>query len=103
MIRRLFWFAAGLTTGVWATVRVGNAARRMTPAGLAAEAAGRAVRLGGRARRFALEVRAGMAEPAPGDRSGPRGERPRLTQLPGQRPTAAPRRHPQRHDQKEGY
>ena len=62
MFRRLFWFAAGITTGVWATVKVGRAARRLTPDGLAATAADRAAELGGRARQFAIDVRTGMTE-----------------------------------------
>ncbi len=62
MFRRLFWFAAGIAAGTWATTKVHRAARRLTPDSLAAAAADRAVELGGRARRFALEVRAGMTE-----------------------------------------
>lgn len=62
MFRRLFWFAAGASTGVWATLRVNRAVRRLTPEGLAATAADRATELGARARRFALDVRTGMTE-----------------------------------------
>jgi hypothetical protein len=105
MFRRLFWFAAGLTTGVWATVKVGRAARRLTPGGLAAGAAGRAVELGGRARQFASDVRTGMTEREAelDDALGLRADRPHPSapQLPGQRPEIAPGRHP--HKQKEGH
>jgi Family of unknown function (DUF6167) len=104
MFRRLFWFAAGITTGVWATMKVGKAARRLTPDGLAATAADRAHELGGRARRFADDVRLGMNEreaelgqalgldDAPSDRR---------SQLPGPRPAIASKRHP--NEQKEGH
>ena len=60
MSRRLFWFAAGISTGVWATMRVNRAARRLTPESLAATAAHHAIELGGRARQFANDVRDGM-------------------------------------------
>jgi hypothetical protein len=60
MFRRLFWFAAGTTAGVWATMKVNRAARRLTPQSLAATAADRAVELGDRARQFAHDVRDGM-------------------------------------------
>ncbi len=104
MFRRLFWFAAGITTGVWATVKVGRAARRLTPEGLAATAADRALEMGGRARRFADDVRAGMTEreaelgEALGLDAAP--EQPR-TGLPGPRQQIASRRNP--HEKKEGH
>ncbi|MCQ4082773.1 DUF6167 family protein [Streptomyces sp. RB6PN25] len=60
MFRRLFWFAAGITAGVWATMKVNRAARRLTPDSLAATAADRAIEIGGRARQFAHDVREGM-------------------------------------------
>ncbi len=105
MFRRLFWFAAGITTGVWATMKVGRAARRLTPESLAGQAADRAVRLGGRARQFALDVRTGMTEREAelGQALGLDAEpsRPRHPQLPGQRPEIARGRHP--HQQKEGH
>jgi len=56
MFRRLFWFAAGIAVGGWATMKVSQAARRLTPQSLAATAADRAVELGGRARQFAHDV-----------------------------------------------
>ena len=62
MFRRLFWFATGIFTGVWATTKVNRAISRLTPDSLAATAADRALELGGRARRFAHDVRAGMTQ-----------------------------------------
>ncbi len=106
MFRRLFWFAAGLSTGIWATVKVNRAARRLTPDSLAATAADRAAELGARARRFALEVRDGMTE-----REAELGEALGIepaehpVQLPsGQRQIAAPRRpYRQTYTRKEGH
>jgi len=103
MFRRLFWFAAGISTGVWATVKVGRAARRLAPDSLALTAADRAVELGGRARRFADDVRSGMTqrEAELGQVLGledPRAE-PR-PELPGRRPQTVNRRGA--HQQKEG-
>ncbi|MDI5964683.1 DUF6167 family protein [Streptomyces sp. SL13] len=106
MFRRLFWFAAGASTGVWATVKVNRAVRRLTPGGLAATAADRATELGARARRFALDVRTGMTE-----REAELGEALGIepaagpAQLPGQRPQIAVTRHPhnQSYNQKEGH
>jgi len=62
MFRRLFWFLTGAATGVWATVRVGRAVRRLSPDGLAATAADRALETGARLRLFARDVRAGMVQ-----------------------------------------
>jgi Family of unknown function (DUF6167) len=62
MFRRLFWFLTGAATGVWATVRVERAVRRLSPESLAATAANRALRTGARLRLFARDVRAGMAQ-----------------------------------------
>jgi hypothetical protein len=62
MIRRLFWFLAGATAGVWTTVKVERAVRRLGPDSLAANAADRALEAGARARLFARDVRAGMAQ-----------------------------------------
>src|SRR5882757_8669978 len=62
MLRRSFWFVAGAATGVWATVKVNRAVRRLSPESLAATAADRAVETGARLRLFARDVRAGMAQ-----------------------------------------
>jgi hypothetical protein len=62
MFRRLFWFFTGATTGVWATVKVNRALRRLSPDSLAATAADRALETGARLRLFAQDVRAGMAQ-----------------------------------------
>jgi uncharacterized protein DUF6167 len=62
MFRRLFWFFTGATTGVWATVKVNRALRRLHPDSLAATAADRALETGARLRLFAQDVRAGMAQ-----------------------------------------
>lgn len=61
MFRRLFWFFTGAATGVWATVKVNRALRRLSPDSLAATAADRALETGARVRLFAQDVRAGMA------------------------------------------
>jgi Family of unknown function (DUF6167) len=60
MPRRLFWFAAGIAAGGWATMKMNQVARRLTPHGLAATTADRAVELGSRARQFAYDVGEGM-------------------------------------------
>jgi Family of unknown function (DUF6167) len=104
MFRRLFWFAAGITTGVWATMKVGRAARRLTPESLAATAADRALELGGRARRFADDVRTGMSEREAelGQAFGLDAEQsPQHAQLPGRRPQIASA--PHSHEKKEGH
>jgi hypothetical protein len=62
MLRRSFWFLTGTATGVWATVKVGRAVRRLSPESLAATAADRALETGARLRLFAQDVRAGMAQ-----------------------------------------
>ena len=62
MFRRSFWFVTGAATGVWATVKVNRAVRRLSPEGLAATAADRALETGARLRLFARDVRAGMAQ-----------------------------------------
>ncbi|MBY8879884.1 DUF6167 family protein [Actinacidiphila acidipaludis] len=62
MFRRMFWFLTGAVTGVWATVKVNRAVRRLSPDSLAATAADRALETGARLRLFARDVRAGMAQ-----------------------------------------
>jgi hypothetical protein len=81
MFRRSFWFVTGATTGVWATVKVNRALRRLSPESLAATAADRALETGARLRLFARDVRAGMAqrEGELHDALGPRGAADGLT------------------------
>ncbi|MFR9727224.1 DUF6167 family protein [Streptomyces sp. MS19] len=62
MIRRAFWFTTGAAAGVWATTKVQRTLRGLAPESLAVRAAGRAAAAGRRARGFALDVRAGMAQ-----------------------------------------
>ncbi|GGO82364.1 DUF6167 family protein [Wenjunlia tyrosinilytica] len=62
MFRRLFWLVAGIAIGTWGTTKVNRAARKLTPEGIAETAVGRAADLGGQVRRFAQDVRTGMAE-----------------------------------------
>ncbi|MDF3288885.1 MULTISPECIES: DUF6167 family protein [Streptomyces] len=108
MFRRLFWFVTGITAGVWATNKVHRAARRLTPEGLAATAADRAIELGGRARRFAKDVRAGMSE-RESQLNNLLGLDAPHAELPGQRPEIAYQadaRTPQTrplYEQKEGH
>ncbi|GAA3730388.1 hypothetical protein [Streptomyces tremellae] len=60
MFRRTFWFTAGAAAGVWATTKVNQKIRQLTPESLAAQAANRAVEAGHRLKGFALDVRTGM-------------------------------------------
>lgn len=62
MFRRAFWFTTGVAAGVWATNKVNRKLRALAPESLAAQAADKAVETGHRLRRFALDVRAGMAD-----------------------------------------
>ncbi|MEU3710040.1 DUF6167 family protein [Streptomyces catenulae] len=62
MFRRAFWFTTGAAAGVWATTKVNRKLRRLQPDSLAAQAAEKAVETGHRLRRFALDVRTGMAD-----------------------------------------
>ncbi|MDJ0345270.1 DUF6167 family protein [Streptomyces sp. H10-C2] len=62
MFRRMFWFFTGAAAGVWATTKVNRAVRRLSPEGLAATAADKALETGARLRLFAQDVRAGMTE-----------------------------------------
>jgi hypothetical protein len=98
MFRRTFWFAAGAAAGVWATTKVNNKLRELTPESLAAQAANRAVEAGHRLRDFALDVRSGMVQ-----REAELGEAlgtsaPPGPQLPAQRPRPALGRTPAAHD-----
>ncbi|MCC9305689.1 DUF6167 family protein [Kitasatospora sp. RB6PN24] len=62
MVRRIFWMAVGAGTAVWAMNKANEAAQRLTPDSLSGTAARGALQLGDAARRFARDVRAGMAE-----------------------------------------
>ncbi|MER5745498.1 hypothetical protein ACFV97_09365 [Streptomyces sp. NPDC059913] len=60
MFRRTFWFAAGAAAGVWATAKVNQKLKQLTPESLAAQAADRAIETGHRLKDFALDVRESM-------------------------------------------
>ncbi|RFU84254.1 hypothetical protein DY218_23870 [Streptomyces triticagri] len=62
MFRRTFWFTAGAAAGVWATTKVNQKLKKLTPESLAAQAANKAIDAGHRLKDFALDVRDGMAE-----------------------------------------
>ncbi|MEW1697071.1 DUF6167 family protein [Streptomyces sp. NPDC093249] len=62
MFRRTFWFTAGAAAGVWATTKVNQKLKQLTPESLAAQAANKAVETGHRLKDFALDVRAGMVQ-----------------------------------------
>ncbi|WP_327065704.1 DUF6167 family protein [Kitasatospora sp. NBC_01302] len=62
MVRRIFWMTVGAGAAVWAMNKANEATRRLTPDSLSGAAARSALHLGDTAKRFALEVRAGMAE-----------------------------------------
>jgi len=62
MFRRTFWFTAGAAAGVWATIKVNRKLKQLTPEGLAAQAANKAVDAGHRLKDFALDVRSGMVQ-----------------------------------------
>ncbi|MEV6105462.1 DUF6167 family protein [Streptomyces sp. NPDC051940] len=98
MFRRTFWFTAGAVTGVWATTKAQRFVRGLTPESLAATAANRAIGAGRRAKLFADDVRAAMAEREAQltDALG-LDQQPRHTELPGQRAKALPAsKHPRR-------
>jgi hypothetical protein len=65
-VKRLFWITVGAGVGLYAQHRVVKLARKLTPQNLAVQAVTSAAKTGGdvtgRARTFAEEVRAGMAE-----------------------------------------
>jgi hypothetical protein len=69
-VKRLFWITVGAGAGIYAQRRVVKLARKLTPQNLAVQAVTNARRgatktggeVTGRARTFAEEVRAGMAE-----------------------------------------
>ncbi|MEV4558079.1 DUF6167 family protein [Kitasatospora sp. NPDC049285] len=62
MVRRIFWMAVGAGATVWAMNKANEAVHRLTPDSLSGTAARGALRLGDTAKRFARDVRAGMAE-----------------------------------------
>ncbi|MFG2822741.1 DUF6167 family protein [Kitasatospora sp. NPDC048365] len=62
MVRRIFWMAVGAGATVWAMNKANEAVHRLTPDSLSGTAARGALHLGDAAKRFAADVRAGMAE-----------------------------------------
>lgn len=62
MVRRIFWMAVGAGATVWAMNKANEAVRGLTPDSLSGTAARGALHLGDAAKRFAGDVRAGMAE-----------------------------------------
>ncbi|WP_354643530.1 DUF6167 family protein [Kitasatospora camelliae] len=62
MVRRIFWMAVGAGATVWAMNKANEAVHRLTPDSLSGSAARSALHLGDVAKRFAQDVRAGMAE-----------------------------------------
>lgn len=62
MVRRIFWMAVGAGATVWAMNKANEAVHRLTPDSLSGTAARGALHLGDTAKRFAADVRAGMAE-----------------------------------------
>ncbi|MGW4892798.1 DUF6167 family protein [Kitasatospora sp. NPDC004240] len=62
MVRRIFWMAVGAGATVWAMNKANEAVHRLTPDSLSGTAARGALQLGDAAKRFAQDVRAGMAE-----------------------------------------
>ncbi|MFJ1754605.1 DUF6167 family protein [Kitasatospora sp. NPDC088134] len=62
MVRRIFWMAVGAGAAVWAMGKANEAVHRLTPDSLSGTAARGALHAGDAAKRFALDVKAGMAE-----------------------------------------
>ncbi|MEU6231635.1 DUF6167 family protein [Kitasatospora sp. NPDC047058] len=62
MVRRIFWMAVGAGATVWAMNKANEAVHRLTPDSLSGTAARGALHLGDVAKRFAQDVKAGMAE-----------------------------------------
>jgi hypothetical protein len=62
VVRRIFWMAVGAGATVWAMNKANEAVHRLTPDSLSGTAARSALHLGDTAKRFAADVRAGMAE-----------------------------------------
>lgn len=61
-MRRIFWMAVGAGATVWAMNKANEAVHRLTPDSLSGTAARSALHLGDAARRFATDVKDGMAE-----------------------------------------
>jgi hypothetical protein len=61
-MKRLFWLGLGVAAGVMATRKVGETARKATPAGIAENLSDAMRELGGALGAFGADVRAGMAE-----------------------------------------
>ncbi|RKE18034.1 DUF6167 family protein [Streptomyces sp. TLI_171] len=62
MVRRIFWMAVGAGATVWAMNKANEAVHRLTPDSLSGTAARGALHLGDAAKRFARDVKSGMAE-----------------------------------------
>ncbi|WP_406196492.1 DUF6167 family protein [Kitasatospora sp. NBC_01560] len=62
MVRRIFWMAVGAGATVWAMNKANEAVHRLTPDSLSGTATRGALQLGDAAKRFAQDVKAGMAE-----------------------------------------
>jgi hypothetical protein len=60
-MKRLFWLGVGIAAGAYVTRRAGEAAHRMTPAGVGENLADGLRELGAGLGAFGAEVRAGMA------------------------------------------
>ncbi|MGQ4513537.1 hypothetical protein [Streptomyces sp. DW26H14] len=91
MFRRTFWFTAGAAAGVWATTKVNQKIKQLTPESLAAQAAGKAVEAGHRLKDFAVDVRTGMVrrEAELGEALGIEAPSARALPLAGPRPARA--------------
>jgi hypothetical protein len=61
-VKRLFWLGLGVAAGVGVTRKLGQAAHKATPAGIAENLSGAARELAGALGSFGAEVRAGMTE-----------------------------------------
>jgi hypothetical protein len=61
-MRRLFWFGAGIAAGVALSRKASSAARKATPAGLAANLGDAVRELATAVGAFGADIRAGMAE-----------------------------------------
>ncbi|WP_329458781.1 hypothetical protein [Streptomyces sp. NBC_01497] len=94
MFRRTFWFTAGAAAGVWATAKVNQKIKQLTPESLAAQAAGKAVEAGHRLKGFAVDVRTGMVrrEAELGEALGIEAPSERALPPAGPRPITAPGR-----------
>ena len=62
MIKRLFWLGVGVAAGVALSRKAGQAARQMTPAGIADNIGDAISELAGALGAFGADIRAGMVE-----------------------------------------